>query len=158
MIDLVILDMYGTIVGRGNNTTPRNGFPEFMDKYQDKNIVLATDDDLRHIVNRNLKELGIIDRLNKVYTYQDMVEIKGYGGKRKDLKRICEDFRVAPNRVVFISDGEKDLEIAQSGRVKFIHVPYYEQKEEPFSFAMINLSKRLPRYLDLRDVNTPGGW
>ena len=157
MIDLVILDMYGTVVGRGNNATPRNGFPQFMDRYQNKNIVLATDDDLRHIVDRNLRDLGIIDKLDKVYTYQDMVEIKGYHGKRKDLKRICADFRVSPNRAVFISDGEKDLEDAQRDKAKFVHVPYYEQLDEPFSFLLIDLSKRLPKYLDLRDVNLPSG-
>ena len=72
---------------------------------------------------------------------------------RKDLKRICADFRVSPNRAVFISDGEKDLEDAQREGVRFVHVPYYDQRDEPFSFLLIDLSKRLPEYLDLRDVN-----
>lgn len=158
MVDLIILDMYGTIVGRGNNATPRNGFEEFMDRYQDKKIVLATDDDLRNIVDRNLTHLGIIDKLDGVYTDQDMIEITGYPGKRKDLKQVCENFGVVPASAVFISDGDKDLKDAQRDGVRFIHLPYYEQGDEPFSFAMINLSNKLPLYLDLRDVNPPSRW
>jgi len=155
MIDLVILDMYGTIVGRGNNTTPGNGFTEFMNRCQDKKIVLATDDDLRNIVDRNLTDLGIIDKLDGVYTYQDMITLQSYRyrEKRKDLKRVCGDFGVDTANAVFISDGDKDLEDAQREGIRFVHVPYYEQQDEPFSFTMIDLSKQLPGYTDLRDVN-----
>ncbi len=151
MIDLVILDMYGTIVGRGNNATPRNGFTEFINRYGDRKIVLATDDDLKDIVNKNLTALGIMDKLNGVYTQEDMLDIPGLG-KRKNLTRICRDFVVAPARAVFISDGDRDLQDAQRAEVKFVHVPYYEQKDEPFSFAIIDLSNPLA-YTDLRGIN-----
>jgi len=118
-----------------------------------RKIVLATDDSLRNIVDRNLTDLGITDRLDGVYTYQDMVEIAGYDGKRKDLKRVCKDFGITPAKAVFISDGTKDSVDADRDGVNFIHVPYYEQGDEPFSFAMIDFSKQLPKYLDLREVN-----
>lgn len=144
--------MYGTIVGRGNNTDSRNGFAEFIDTYKNKKIVLATDD-FRDAVDKNLRDLAIIDRLDGIYCYHDMTEIPGYHGKRKDLERICSDFGIAPANSVFISDGNKDLEDAQREKVKFVHVPYYEQTNEKFSFAMIDLSKQLPKYIDLRHVN-----
>ena len=154
MIDLIILDLYGTLVGRGDNSHPRRGFADFMNRYQDKNIVLATDDSSKKDVNRHLRSLSIIDLLDGVYTGNDMTIIAGYEDKRKNLKKICRDFKVNPNHAVFISDGKRDLEDAKRDKVRFIHVPYYEVEDEIFSFAMINLSGRMRRYLDLRDVNS----
>ncbi|MBI4451197.1 HAD family hydrolase [Candidatus Woesearchaeota archaeon] len=153
MIELIILDMYGTIVGRGNSTIPRRGFSEFMERNQGKRMVVATDDDDSNIVTTNLLSLGILDRLDMIYAGDNMVAVNGYGGKRKDLKRICADFRILPKNAAFISDGEKDREDARRDKVHFVHVPYYERHDERFSFSIIDLSKRLPRYLDLRDTS-----
>lgn len=122
-----------------------------------KKIVLATDDDLISIVG-NLTDLGIIDKLDGVYTCQDIVTLQGYREKRKDLKQVCKDFGVNTANAVFISDGDKDLKDAQREGVRFVHVPYYGQRGEPFSFTMIDLSKQLPQYTDLRDVNPHSGW
>ena len=154
MIELVILDMYGTIVGMGDNATPRNGFAEFMDRCQDKKVVLATDEQSRDHTDSNLTKLGIIERLDGVYTYQNMVDPPGSRGKVKDLGQICADYGVDPANAVFIGDGNSDLRCAEIYGVKFIHVPRYKKEDEPFSFDIIDLSKSLPQYINLRDVNT----
>lgn len=153
MIKLVILDMYGTIIGQGFNTTPRNGFIKFIDKLTNIKVVIVTDYDQEETIKNNLKELGILNRLNKIYTYKDMRTIKGRNHKVKDLNKICLDFNINKEEVIFISDADVDFEDAKREGIKFIHVPFYISKDELFSFDLIDLSKELPDYLDLRQIN-----
>jgi len=42
MVELVILDLYGTIWG--SDKPPRNGLIDFLDMYWDRKFVVATDD------------------------------------------------------------------------------------------------------------------
>jgi FMN phosphatase YigB (HAD superfamily) len=153
MIRLVILDMYGTIVGKDYNTNARKGFREFMQKIKNIKKAIATDFHLTATVHENLKGLRILDEINRVYTYYDLIEIRGYEGKRKNLKNICSELGVKPDEAIFISDAEIDHEDAKRDGIKFVHVPFYEKRDENFSFDMIDLSKDLPAYLDLRNVN-----
>jgi len=141
MIDLIILDLYGTMaLTTSYDNTPRKGFLDFLEKHKDKKIALATDDPYRDSIDTILDYQGVT--IDHIYTGKDL--IKG----RKDLKRICEDHNVAPNRSVFISDGDRDRRDARNAGVRFIHVPKYISKDEPFSFD-IDISK-LPMYRDLR--------
>lgn len=152
MIDLVILDLYGTIWA--SRKPPRKGLLNFFDHYKDKKFVVATDEPDTKIAKQLLADLKLLNWIEKIYVSRDMKTAKdACHGERKDLKQICADFDVPPGRAVFISDGDRDRMAAQRDGVPFVHVPYYERANEAFSFALIELSKKLPMYCDLRNVN-----
>ena len=152
MINLILLDMYGTIVGGGNNTSQRNGLHDFVFRHSDKKLVIVTDDPDYEAINSNVHAVGLATYVDRVYGDREMI----FSGddKRKDLLRICREYAVAPTRVVFIGDSDRDKDAAKIARIPFVHVPYYESSEESFSFDMIDISKsRFPLYQDLRSVN-----
>ena len=154
MIDLIILDLYGTIaIASEYDNHPRNGLYGFLKRNSDKRIVLATDDPLEEAVTAILEEQKIVGQFERIYTGKHLINIRNYKDKRKNLQGICSDLSISPDRSVFISDGNKDRLDAKRDGVKFIHVPKYIQTNEPFSFTMIDLSKNLPWYSDLRKIN-----
>ncbi|MBI4440658.1 HAD family hydrolase [Candidatus Woesearchaeota archaeon] len=147
MIELIIFDLHGTIVAAGDAAVPRNGFYEFLDKYADRTFVIATDAPLRNGVLPAIERLAVQDNIAAVYAREQMVN------HCKDFQCICSDFGVPKEKTVFITDGGGDLDDALAAGIKVIHVPYYMGQEEPFSFALIDLTDDLPPYLNLQEVN-----
>jgi len=152
MIELVILDLYGTIWG--SNKPQRNGLIDFLDKYRDRKFVVSTDDPDKDVVEQLISGLGISDRILRIYTEQDMVDVEGPYKTGKALSKICSDFKVTSDNAVFIGDGDRDMIDAKREGVSFVHVPYYQLHEEKFSFNMIDLDNLPGRYIDLRSVNS----
>ncbi len=155
MIDLIILDLYGTLaIANEYDNTPRDGIMEFLEANNRCKLALATDDPSRESIDAILSYQDIMDRFNRIYTGKDLIDVKGYRGRRKDLIRICADLHVDAGSAIFISDGNEDKSDARRDYIKFIHVPKYIQTDEPFSFSRIDLSRRLPEYRDMRDINS----
>ena len=115
--------------------------------------MIVTDDPCKDYVKSILSEQGILDHFAEIYTSEDLIAIKNYRGKRKDLARICSLFAVAASQAVFIGDGERDRLDAKREGVKFIHLPKYLENNEPFSFELVSLPENPKNYLDLRRIN-----
>lgn len=147
MVELVILDMYGTMVYNDITTTPRAGLHEFLQKHKGR-VVVSTDAISRNNVMQTLDTMGVTDKIERVYTGLDCVPVEGYEGRRKPLDLICSAYGARPEDTVFISDGEKDKVDAERTGVNFIYVPAFVGPER-FSFNQIDLEKLVP-YTDLR--------
>ena len=153
MPDLIMLDLYGTLVNAfKKDNTPRKGIYSFLEKNKSKKVIV-TDDPCKDYVKSILSEQGILDHFAEIYTGEDLIAIKNYRGKRKDLARICSLFAVAASQAVFIGDGERDRLDAKREGVKFIHLPKYLENNEPFSFELVSLPENPKNYLDLRRIN-----
>ena len=149
MIDLVILDLFGTIKGR-TLRAPREGVRRFFDRNKEKRFALATDADAGS-AHYFLGQLRLRSRFERIYTCETIVD--GYEGEgNKDIGLICREMGVNVNKAVYIADTERDQEAAQAARVRFIHVPEYQSRKDRFSFDVIDITSKLPPYLDLREA------
>jgi FMN phosphatase YigB (HAD superfamily) len=151
MIELIILDMYKTI---WSNSKPiRNGLSEFFHRYKDRIFVIATDDPDKNAVNELLDEMGVAEYIKKIYTADDMILVGGKYEMGKNLGSICEEHNVAKDSTIFIGDGDRDRIDSRREEIRFIHVPEYVDKNEKFSFDMIDLENLSQKYKDFRAVN-----
>lgn len=150
-MQLLILDVYGTIVARGARPLVRNGLFDLLNRFP--HVAVATDDPDRAVIASYLECIGVQDRVTKLYTGQDLIRVPGFFGERKDLARICREHDVSAHEALFVSDGARDRADARRSSISFVHVPYFERADEPFSFSVIAERKTFPRYWDLRWVN-----
>lgn len=151
MIELIILDMYRTIYS--SSKPIRNGLNEFFQRYENKIFVIATDDPDKNAVNERLDEMKIAKYIKEIYTANDLVAVEGKYGIGKNLGSICEAHNVAKNSAIFIGDGDRDRIDSEREEIRFIHVPEYMDKNEKFSFDMIDLENIPTKYKDFRTVN-----
>lgn len=149
--DLVIFDLCGTILHDIRNVTPRNGFYNFLERYKRANMALATDA-MPSEASIALKKLDVRHKFYpRIYTLDELVLGDDNRG-HKDFRRILRECNA--KEAVFITDGSgTDLEDAEKAELRCIHIPYFYDDEEKFSFDMLDLEKDLPMYLDLREIN-----
>lgn len=128
MLELIILDLFGTIVPIERSGKVRSGLLEFLDFY--KGIPVAVFSDMpRQGVKRILKEFRLAGRVQGVYGEEDMVSVGSLQDSRlvKDLESVCTDFGVGKANAVFIGDNfvGRDARSAEAFGVRLIKVPQY---------------------------------
>lgn len=144
--------MVGTILHNYKDVKPRKGFYNFLKRYERAAFAIATDA-MPSEASIVLKKLDVRARFYpNIYALDDLV-LGSDGRGHKDFKRILDECHAA--KAVFITDGSgTDIEDAKKSEVKCIHVPYFIDIDEKFSFDMVSLEKDLPMYLDLTSINS----
>jgi len=143
MIDLIVFDIWGTLLGTREKHNPdgsfsyvkRNGVKEFLELNPRLPVTYYTDADRQENekeINQGLAELGIVDRLRKPDFYVDsMVDAKeGKYSGYKDLLKVADEYQVHPQSIVLIGDSSTDKKSAERYKSKLIIVP-------PLNFVMI---------------------
>ncbi|MCP3684883.1 MAG: HAD family hydrolase [bacterium] len=162
MVELIILDKGGTITRQDTNECLlRDGVEEFLDYYNDKFIVISSDEEdtsLRQSIN-NLGLAGKFEGLYGSRFLRHMISPNNrYHSDIKNLGIILHDFSADPSDAVFIGDNNRcmDRNSADEYGIKFIQVPQfrsnlphypeqsdnegiiiYETPSTPFSFASL---------------------
>lgn len=150
MIELIVFDLHGTLTGvNTDDVVPRKGLIAFLQSYADRKFALATDS-RRATAMEYLKIQGIDAYFLRIYGYEDMIGPRER--KQKNILGIVHDFSLLPSQTLYISDGANDYDIALESRVNFVHVPYYREIDEKFSFSLIRPDE-IHKYLDLRGSN-----
>ena len=142
MAELIILDLYGTIIKADERDgVVRDGFLEFLDFYKNKKTAVFSDGNPER-VEADLQLLGLTEKFDRVYDRRDCVNEIVYtmtnerfkkallsrgGGNIKNLEKACRDFSVPKSETVFIGDNfyGRDLKSAEIHGVRFIKVPQY---------------------------------
>lgn len=150
MIELIVFDLHGTLTGvNTDDTVPRKGLIAFLEMYKDRKFALATDSSRAEAI-KYLEKQRIESYFSRIYGYEDMIGPPGK--KRKNIPGIARDFNLQPSKILYLSDGANDYDIALESRVNFVHVPYYREIDEKFSFSLIRPDE-IHKYLDLRGSN-----
>ena len=137
MVDLIIVDLYGTIVKPDSSLPVRNGFDEFVQYYrqQGAKIVISTDGPEETVI-RTLYEFDLWDKVDEVYDERDLKRAEHgdffTGGSYivKNLEKPCRKFSVDPSRAVFVGDNfyGRDQNAADHYGIRFIKVPQYRDE------------------------------
>ena len=120
-IKVIALDIYGTVLATDdfeNILPPRKGLKEFLDRCDEKGIlvVTASDSDLINL-KMDLKESGVdISRFNDFY------ELKQ---DPKDFSWIIDAYKIKPEELLVIGDTNKDIDGAIKCNAKYFKVPIY---------------------------------
>ncbi len=150
MIELIVFDLHGTLTGvNTDDTVPRKGLVAFLEMYKDRTFALATDSSRAEATNY-LKKQRIESYFSRIYGYEDMIGPPGR--KRKNIPGIARDFHLQPSRILYISDGANDYDTALQSKVNFVHIPYYREINEKFSFALI-CPEKIKGYVNLCRLN-----
>lgn len=149
MVELIYINLYGTILPENReDLILRNGFLKFLDRYKKVHIAISTYAP-RDIAMSDLKEVGLIDKVEKVYTREDMRFVRVYNKQRNDLKDgypqpglkvwTRYDFRTDEDNAIIISDNLLDMVAAEWYNVRAIEVPVFKNKFDTFSFDDISI-------------------
>ena len=112
----------------------RDGFSDFLRYYQNKKIVLFSDNTKKYIEN-DLKRAGLIKKFNKIYCRDDLISVDKNRSQNiglvKNLGKVCDDFSTSPLDGIFIGDNHIDLDYqsAKMYGLKFLQVPQFRSRE-----------------------------
>jgi hypothetical protein len=167
MIDLIILNLYGTIVPVEGKLVLRKGFESFLERYKDRKIVISARK-LTEYAQSDLRSLGLLDRV-KLYGLEDMLNIvtrdfippeydtvqkeAEYAGKvvtgeirpkyymsEPWLRNIVRENKSSKENSVIISDHLFDVDAAEFENFKIIHTPSFIDENDTFSFDKISIN------------------
>lgn len=148
MVDLIFINLYGTILPENRELVIRKGFLEFLDRYKSIHIAVSTYAP-KDIATYDLKEVGLIDKFDNVYTREDMKFIRVYNKKRNDLKDgypqpdlrtwARHDFHTNEEKAIVISDNHLDMIAADWHNVEAIEIPVFKNNHDNFSFKNISV-------------------
>ncbi len=129
MTELILLDLYGTLVKADISSTEiRRGFKDFFDYYNSRNLNFSIVTDASLIDVRETFE--ICPFLSKVGPVYDQRYLTDFAGQiLKDLDRICNEFRVHCSQALMIGDDyqERDSCSAHYAGISFIQVPQFRE-------------------------------
>src|SRR3989338_8428931 len=128
MTDLIILDVYGTIVKADEiDGIVRPGLIEFLEHYKNKKIVVFTDATPGY-AEETLSHAGILNKFDKIYDGRDLVYVDEF--MIKNLEKVCNEFSIPKSRAVFIGDNffGRDEKSAKQYGIKFIKIPHFRSK------------------------------
>ena len=148
MFELIILDVYGTLIKADQaDNLIRPGLEEFLRYYQNKFIVAFSDGEVE-AVKFDLKRAGLT--FTWVYGYEHLDE-----SKLKNLELVTKELSIPKVKTKFISDNarNKDYHSAKKYGVPFVKIPqfrgriplsdeivydiYVNYETEPFTFASL---------------------
>ena len=148
MADLIFINLYGTILPENRELVIRKGFLEFLERYKSINIAISTYAH-KDIAIYDLKEVGLIDRFDNIYTLEDMKFIRIYNNERNDLKDgylqpdlrtwARHDFHTNEEKAIVISDNRLDMMAVEWENVKAIEIPVFKNNHDNFSFKNISV-------------------
>jgi len=137
MVDLIIVDLYGTIVKTDGRLPIRDGFEEFSQFYREQGvkIVLFTDGPEESTI-RLLDRFSLWDEFDEVYTEEDLTLVDygdfftGISYTLKNLQKPCNKFSTDPTNALFIGDNNygRDQRSADHYEIRFIKVPQYRDE------------------------------
>lgn len=148
MIDLIFINLYGTILPENRELILRKGFLEFLERYKSIHIAISTYAP-KDIAIHDLKGVGLIDKFKNVYAQEDMHLIRVYNKARNDLKDgipqpdlrtwARSDFHTNEENAIVISDNLLDMMAADWYNVKAIEIPVFKNDHDNFSFDNISV-------------------
>lgn len=143
MINLIIVNLYGTILPENRELMLRKGFLDFLGRHKSRHIAISTYAP-KNVAISDLKAIGLADIVEKVYTQEDMGYVRVYNKERNDLKdgylqpmlrawtRV--DFHTNEDKAICISNNLLDMMSADWYNIKAIDVPTFNDKNDLFSF------------------------
>ena len=139
MTELIILDLYGTLVKSDvEDNEARPGFQEFWEYYKRDHLFVVSTDDLELYARVTLEDSNILDNFDEVYGagYLDFLG----GHYLKNLGSICQNAGVHPKDAVFIGDNcaKKDERSASYAKIRFIKVLQFRQDTPSRSSRILN--------------------
>lgn len=141
MIELVYLNLYGTILPENGELILRNGTEYFIDKHKNKKLVISAYA-VRDKVELDLKETELINKIDKIFTVEDMKylpQTKRYNSAPKVWSKMLG---IPPRKSVFVSSVFEDFEACLWDGIKLLKVPRFKSKEKDnFSFRKVKLWK-----------------
>lgn len=164
MVDLIILDLFGTIVKADKNDfVIRNGLREFLASYSNVKKAVFSDAD-NDSIEYILKGTQIEEYFDGIYGAPFCIAEGAYKlkdeklrvmcsklrGNVKNLGKVCVDFSVSPGRAVYIGDNfeNRDKKSAEFNVVPFIQVPQF--RENPPSWEQRDRTQGFIVYDDKR--------
>lgn len=121
MIQLIVLDIYGTLI-LWQQSLRRPKVVEFLDLNPNIPATFYTDGDKSDIeaeIQKALQEMGIFPRLRVPFYYGDSMD----SHHCKDLSKVAREHGVDISDVVLIGDGERDIHSAGKYGSKLVVVP-----------------------------------
>jgi methionine salvage enolase-phosphatase E1 len=123
MVKLIILDVFGTLIGPLNNIEFRRPkVYEFLDMNPDATVTFYTDAPeivSKDIIMKGMEDLGILSRLREPFFYGESMD-KRY---KKHLSKVARKFGFDIEDVVMIGDSQRDIDSAKKYKVKMVVVP-----------------------------------
>jgi len=148
MVNLIFINLYGTILPENRELVIRKGFLEFLERYKSIHIAISTYAP-KYIAINDLKEVGLIDKFDNIYTREDMKFIRVYNKTRNDLKDgypqpdfrtwARHDSHINEDKAIVISDNHLDMMAAEWENVKAIEIPVFKNGNDNFSFDNISV-------------------
>lgn len=156
MIDLMFINLYGTILPENGDHILRKGFLGFLNRHKSIRFAILAYKP-RDVTIQDLKRVELIVKAENIYTLEDMHRVR-FGNKDRsgfkdgypqpDLRTwIRGDFHTSEDRSIIISNNPFDEIAADWHSVKLIEVPVFKDIHDTFSFDDISLGSW---YYDIR--------
>ena len=167
MVELIILDMYGTLVRADViDGVARDGLADFLNFYKEKKLAVFSDGEEDRLLD-NLEAIGFSNNFNAVYGSRSCVselfytmqnpefrrEMLEFGrGNTKYLTKACENFSISPEKTIFIGDNfsGKDEMSAELNSIRFIKVPQFRLRSPGYHDRMAE-----EYYVEYEDSENP---
>lgn len=148
MVDLIFINLYGTILPENRELILRKGFLEFLDRYRSIPVVISTYAP-KEVAIPDLIKVGLLGKVGHIYTRENMNFIRVYNKTRNDLKDGCpqpdirtwarHDFHTNEEKAIVISNNRLDMIAADWYNAKAIEVPIFKDGNDNFSFDNVSV-------------------
>ena len=130
MVELIVLDVFGTLLGGSNNFYKRPNAVEFLNQNPEAKVTLYTDAERKSYwapgrfiddekaIRTAMDEIGLLPRLTEPFFYNDSMD-----GRFKDLSKVAKEFGVNVEDLVMVGDASRDRESAQRYGSKLVLIP-----------------------------------
>lgn len=156
MIDLMFINLYGTILPENREPILRDGFLEFLDRYKSIRVAICTYVS-EEIAVQDLILVGLINKVEQIYTLENMNRVRVYNKERNDIKNgylqpnlrtwARGDFHTSEDNSIIISNNALDIIAADWYNVKLVEIPVFKDEHDTFSFDDVSVGSW---YYDIR--------
>jgi|GEM_PF-6004283 hypothetical protein len=142
MIELVVLDIYGTLIFDEKWQEPlrRPKVVEFLDLNLNIPTTFYTDADRNEFgaeIQKALQEMGVLPRLEELFYYYDSMDRHSC----KDLSRVAREHGVNVSGIVLIGDGDRDIHSAERYGTKLVVIPSLKNHRRQPIYPLDELGK-----------------